>query len=373
MEWQDLSFKRNRAKRIGQKANHPESRLSLPDGLSWHFLLGMVAAVILIWLASGFYLVRPGEVALIQRFGKGDEISKQEGIHYHLPAPIERVVRLQVKEIKSLEIGFRTTDPGPPARYREIPAEASMLLRGENIMLIKAAVQYQISDPHDYLLNIEDQEKTVRNAAESALRQVIGQHTVESVLSSAKQQIQQQTQRLLQQILDRYRAGIKVASVELREVHPPAEVAEVLKKVDAAKDERDRLISKAREYLNEEMSKARAEAERMVSEAESYRDEIIRRAEGDTARFLKNYAQYRGAEEISRKKLYLEAMEQILSGAQKYVLMDTDQRFIGLLPLGSPGLFSALTEKPTLVEKPGISLSEKTQIEPLCDPNQLKR
>ncbi|MEW6381548.1 MAG: FtsH protease activity modulator HflK [bacterium] len=333
MEWRDLSSKRSKEKRVSQKADQAGGRLPFPDSLTWHAALWAAAGILLVWLASGLYIIRPGEVGIIRRFGRITEV-KEQGGHYHLPAPIEKLDRLQVKEIKSLEIGFRTVDPGPPARYRENLAEARMLVRDENIMVVKAAVKYQITDPRSYLFNIQDQEKTIRDAAESALRQVIGQNTLDSVLTGGKHQIQQETVGILQGILDLYQTGVKIISIELQDVHPPMELADAFKNAATARDERDKLVNEAQGQANEELAKARAEAARMTIEAESYRDEIIRHAEGDSARFLKNYAEYRGAEEVIRRKLYLETLEQILPEAHTYVLLESGQRFIGVLPFG---------------------------------------
>ena len=296
----------------------------------------------MIWLATGFYIVGPDEVGVIQRFGKLTEI-KSPGLHYHFPIPIEKVQRPKIKEIKRLEIGFRTIDPGPPARYREIPLEALMLTGDENIVNMNFIVQYQIKDPQFYLFNIRNQEKTIRDTAESALREVVGENKIEDILTVGKYQVQQETQNLLQSILDLYESGLKVATVELQDVHPPDEVMDAFKDVASAKEDKNKLINQAYGYRNDELPKARGEAAGIKADAEASRDEIIRYAEGDTSRFLQNYAEYKKAKEITRRRLYIETMEEVLPKVQKYILEKSGDGLIEVLPLGK-GILGGLGE-----------------------------
>ena len=333
MEWRDLSAKRNKEKRTDQTGDSPESGMPLKtEEMPWHIIPWVVGGIVLIWLATGLYIVEPGEVGIIQRFGRITE-TREQGLHYHLPLPIETVTCPNIKEISRLEIGFRTVDPGPPAKFREVPLEARMLARDENLIDINFTVQYQIRDPRLYLFHIRDQEKAIHDAAESTLCEIVGKNKIDDVLTVKKYQIQQEAQDTLQKILDLYQSGLRVVTVDLQNVHPPADVAEAFKSVVSARDDKNRLISEAHEYSNEELSKARMEATRMINEAEACRDEIVRRAEGDAARFLQNYAQYKGAEEVTRKRLYLETLEQILPKAQKYIV-ESGREFIGVLPFG---------------------------------------
>lgn len=332
MEWRDLSAKRDKGKRPNQKGDSAGSGMPPMEGVPWHIAPWVVGGILLIWLATGLYVVDPNEVGVVQRFGRVTGISEQ-GLHYHLPIPIEKVTCPKIKEINRLEIGFRTVDPGPPAKFREIPLESRMLASDENLIDINFTVQYQISDPQIYLFHVRNQEKMVRDAAESTLCEIIGKNKTGDVLTIEKHRIQQEAQDILQKILDTYQSGIKVVTVNLQDVHPPTEVADAFKSVASARDDKNRLISEAHNYCNDELPKSRAEATRTINEAEAYRDEIIRRAEGDAARFLQNYAQYKGAEEVTRKRLYLETMEQILPKAQKYI-MESGREFIGVLPFG---------------------------------------
>ena len=341
MEWPDLNVKRGGKKRSNQGAGGPpEFRLPSLENIPSHFIIVILAGIFFIWLATGLYTVGPDEVGVIQRFGKVTEV-KAPGLHYHFPIPIEKVQRPKIKEIKRLEIGFRTIDPGPPARYREIPLEALMLTGDENIVNMNFIVQYQIKDPQFYLFNIRNQEKTIRDAAESALREVIGKNKIEDILTVGKYRIQQETQELLQSILDLYKSGLKVATVELQDVHPPDEVMDAFKDVASAKEDKNKLINEAHGYYNDELPKARGEAARIIAEAEAIRDEIIRYAEGDTSRFLQNYEEYKKAKEITRRRLYIETMEDILPGVQKFILEKSGEGLIEILPLGKD-IFSHL-------------------------------
>ena len=343
MEWPDFNVKRGGKKRSDQGAGSPpEFRLPSLENIPSHLIFFVLAGIFLIWLATGFFTVGPDEVGVIQRFGKVTEI-KSPGLHYHFPIPIEKVQRPKIKEIKRLEIGFRTIDPGPPARYREIPLEALMLTGDENIVNMNFIVQYQIQDPRFYLFNIRNQEKTIRDAAESALREVIGKNKIEDILTVGKYQVKQETQNLLQSILDLYESGLKVATVELQDVHPPDEVMDAFKDVASAKEDKNKLINQAYGYRNDELPKARGEAAGIKADAEASRDEIIRYAEGDTSRFLQNYAEYKKAKEITRRRLYIETMEEVLPKVQKYILEKSGDRLIEVLPLGK-GIFGGLGE-----------------------------
>lgn len=333
MEWPDLTAKR-KVKGVkpamgGKPASGHPSLANIP----FWVVLASVGCLIAFWLGSGYYIVAPDEIGLVQRFGAVTKMT-EPGLHYHLPAPFEKVQLPKVKEIKRLEIGFRTIDPGPPARYRQIPLEALMLTGDENIVNINFIVQYQIHDPLAYTFTIRDQEKTILDAAESALREVIGKNMIEDILTTGKYQIQKETQDLLQSILDTYQSGIKVTTIELQDVHPPDEVMDAFKDVASAREDKNKLINEAYGYRNDEMPKARGEAAKMIAEAEASRDELVHYAEGDTARFLQNYEEYKNAKEITRKRLYLQTMEDILPEVEKYILEKSERGLLEILPLG---------------------------------------
>lgn len=292
----------------------PDFRALLGQGM-W----GVGLILLILWLLTGIYIVRPDQQGVIRRFGKQVRVTSP-GINYHLPLPFEKVDRPRVTEVKRVEIGFRTVDQGPPARYRDMPNEALMLTGGLNIIDIDMIVQYRIVDPINYLFKVRDIQSTVRVAAEAALRQVIGKHEIDEALTTGKGAIQEETQMILQEILDGYEAGLNVAAVQLQDVHPPAAVIDAFKDVASAKEDKDRLINLAEGYRNDIIPRTRGQAAQMVKDSEAWAAERITRAEGDAGNFTRILDQYRRAKDVTRKRMLLETMEEILPGVQKYIL-----------------------------------------------------
>ena len=287
-----------------------------------------------IWLLSGIFIVGPDEQGIIRRFGKHTRVASS-GINYHLPYPIEVVQKPKVTEMKRIEIGFRTFDPGPPARYRQVPNESLMLTGNLNIIDIDMIVQYKIKDAVKYLFNVKDVEETIHKSAESALRQVIGKHDIDEALTTGKFQIQEETMIMLQKVLNKYDVGILVVQVQLQDVHPPQEVAPDFKDVASAKEDREKKINQAQGYRNDVIPKARGEAEKLIREAEAYSAKRVAESEGDAQNFLNIYAEYARAKEITKKRMLLETMEEILPGIQKYIL--SGDGTVNLLPLAGQG------------------------------------
>lgn len=311
-------------------------------------LVGIISVlVIVLYLASGIFVVAPDEQGIIRRFGKFVRI-ESPGLNYHLPYPIETVVTPAVTQVKRVEIGFRTISFGPPARYREIPAEALMLTGDENIVSAQAIVQYKIKDPVSYLFNIILPEQTVRSAAEASLRQVIGEREIDEALTVGKYEIQEETKRLLQELLDSYKAGILVVAVQLQDVNPPKEVQDAFKDVASAKEDKSKYINQAQGYKNDIIPKARGEAVKMTKEAEGYKIERIKKAEGDAAKFNSILIEYKKGEYITKARLYLEAMEEILPNMNKIIVdLKENQSLINLLPLGNASILTAPSKEVT--------------------------
>lgn len=311
-------------------------------------LVGIISVlVIVLYLASGIFVVAPDEQGIIRRFGKFVRI-ESPGLNYHLPYPIETVVTPAVTQVKRVEIGFRTISFGPPARYREIPAEALMLTGDENIVSAQAIVQYKIKDPVNYLFNIILPEQTVRSAAEASLRQVIGERKIDEALTVGKYEIQEETKRLLQELLDSYKAGILIVAVQLQDVNPPKEVQDAFKDVASAKEDKSKYINQAQGYKNDIIPKARGEAVKMTKEAEGYKIERIKKAEGDAAKFNSILIEYKKGEYITKARLYLEAMEDILPNMNKIIVdLKENQSLINLLPLGNASILTAPSKEVT--------------------------
>lgn len=311
-------------------------------------LIGIISVlVIVLYLASGIFVVAPDEQGVIRRFGKFTRI-ESPGLNYHLPYPIETVLTPAVTQVKRVEIGFRTIAFGPPARYRQIPIEALMLTGDENIVSAEAIVQYKIKDPVNYLFNIILPEQTVRSAAEASLRQVIGERKIDEALTVGKYEIQEETKRLLQILLDSYEAGILIVAVQLQDVNPPKEVQDAFKDVASAKEDKSRYINQAQGYRNDLIPKARGEAVKMTKEADGYKIERIKKAEGDVAKFNNILTEYKKGEYITRARLYLETMEEILPNMNKVIIdLEENQSLINLLQLGDASILNAPSKEVT--------------------------
>jgi membrane protease subunit HflK len=265
-------------------------------------------------------------------------------MNYHLPYPIETVMKTDVQNIRRFEIGFRTMDPGPPARYQAVDNEAHMLTGDENIISVWFIVQFKIKNAADFLFRVEDPDKTVKEAAEAAMREVIGDNKIDTALTVGKMEIQNNTQKTLQDILDKYESGMHVVSVQLQEVHPPKEVRAAFKDVASAREDRNKYVNQAEGYRNDILPKAKGEAAQMIFKAEAYKAEKVERAEGDAHRFLSVLTEYRKAKDITRKRLYLETLEEVYQRGKKYIIDSKNSGVLPLLPLQSP---EALIPQPT--------------------------
>jgi len=307
----------------------------------------VLVLVIALYFASGIFVVAPDEQGVVRRFGKFTRI-ESSGLNYHLPYPIETVLTPAVTRVKRVEIGFRTISSGPPARYQKFPAEALMLTGDENIVSAEAIVQYKIKDPVSYLFNIILPEETVKSAAEAALRQVIGERKIDEALTIGKYEIQEETKKALQVLLDSYESGILVVAVQLQDVNPPNEVQDAFKDVASAKEDKSKYINQAQGYENDLIPKARGEAVKMTKEAEGYKIERIKKAEGDVAKFNNILTEYKKGEYITQARLYLETMEEILPNMNKVIVdLKENQSLINLLPLGDSSILTAPSKEVT--------------------------
>ena len=307
-----------------------DSEISVPDKLLSMGVLPTIAIAIVIWLLLGLYSVGPDEVGVVQRFGKYNRVVGS-GLNYHIPYPIETVKTPKVTEVKRIEIGFRTVGKN---QYRTIEQESLMLTGDENIVDAELIVQYKIKDPIDYLFNFIGPELTLREASEASLRTVIGRHNIDEALTSGKLMIQEETKELLQIILDKYETGVIVVAVQLQDVSPPKQVIDAFKDVASAKEDKNRMINEAEGYRNDVIPKARGQAQAMIRESEGFRESRIKRAEGDVAKFIAIVKEYTKAKEVTKERLYLEAMEEILPGIDKYIVPNgEDGNLLNLLNL----------------------------------------
>jgi modulator of FtsH protease HflK len=298
-------------------------------------------AVVVIWLASGFYRVLPDEVGIVLRFGAYNRTT-QPGLNYHLPSPIETVLTPSVTRINRTEIGYRSgeTEIGQ-AGVRQVPEEALMLTGDENIVDINFTVFWAINDAKAYLFNIRDPELTVKSAAESAMREVVGETPIAQALAEGRAKIEADTRQLLQSILDSYGAGIALTQLQLQRVDPPAEVIDAFRDVQAALADRARLRNEAETYRNGIIPGARGDAVQIEQQAEAYRLATVAHAQGDAARFVSVYRAFKAAQEVTLQRLYLETMEEVLKNSNKVIIDKSAQGGNGVLPyLALPALGS---------------------------------
>jgi modulator of FtsH protease HflK len=308
-------------------------RRYLPGGMGGgRGLLLVLAAIVLLWLASGIYTVQPDEVGIVLRFGAYDR-KAEPGVNYHLPTPIEQAFTPKVTRVNRTEIGFRanTETGGRGPRTGEVPEEALMLTGDENIVDINFSVFWVIKSAEAYLFNIRRPEETVKVAAESAMREVIGHTEIATAFAEGRGKIETDTHTLLQQILDAYQSGIEVTQVQLQKVDPPAPVIDAFRDVQSAKIDLQRLVNESQSYRNDVVPRAHGDATRVVQEAEAYRQQVVRQAEGEASRFLSVYQSYKAAEDVTARRLYIETMESILKGTNK-VILDKSASGTGVLP-----------------------------------------
>ena len=296
--------------------------LSAPAGGKVKWIL---VALVAVWLLSGIYIVNPDEEGVVLRFGKYDR-TVGAGPHYALPFPIETVYKPKVTQVQRVEVGFRSVGQGRTFQQganRSLPEESGMLTGDENIVNVQFSVQYQIKNPVEYLFNVTDQAAVVKNAAEAAMREVIGNSLIDSAITDGKLKIQSDATVLLQEVLDRYEAGIQVLAVQMQDVHPPQEVSDAFKDVASAREDKSRIINEAEAYRNALLPQARGEAAAILNKAEAYRVARLRQAEGESRRFDALRQEYEKAPDVTRQRLYYETMEEILAAARDKTLLDS--------------------------------------------------
>lgn len=291
----------------------------------------VVGVIALAGLFSSFYSVGPDEVGVIRRFGAYVRTTNP-GLHLKFPF-VEKVNKVKVKYIFKEEFGFRTTSPGVVTQYstREFFDESLMLTGDLNVLVVEWIVQFKVKDPSKLLFNIRNPLRTIRNISEAVMRQVVGDNTVNEVLTSRRVEINQQVQDKLQDILDSYDSGVQIVTVKLQDVNPPDQVKPSFNEVNEAKQEKEKVINQAWEKYNKIIPKARGEAERTIKESEGYGLKRINQAKGDAAKFIATWEAYKTSKDVTKKRLYLEAMNEILPKVGNKFIVDSAEK--GILPL----------------------------------------
>lgn len=305
----------------------------LPGGdVSGRGILLLILVAAAIWLGTGFYRVDTDEQGVVLRFGKVHAVT-EPGLRYRLPWPVDSVLTPKVTSVNREEIGFRSLGDSPTrgAQTRDVPEESLMLTGDENIVDIDFTVLWQVKDAGQYLFNVVEPSRTIKQVAESAIREVVGKNNIQFILTEGRTKIADDTRRVMQAVLDGYSAGIVVTQVALQRTEPPASVIDAFRDVQAAQADRERAQNEAEGYRNDIIPRARGEVQRLLQQAEAYKQETIANAQGDASRFTQVYNEYRQAKDVTTKRMYLETMEQIMRGTNK-VIIDGQSGGQGVVP-----------------------------------------
>ena len=296
-------------RRGGGAGGEPPSARQLGGGFGL-----LVGLVLLVWLASGFYIVDESQRGVVLTFGKYSQTTGP-GLRWRMPYPIQSAELVNVSQVRTIEVGYRNNVKSKVMR------ESLMLTDDENIVDIQFAVQYILKDPEDYLFNVRRPDEVVMLVAESAMREIVGKSSMDFVLYEGREQIAAGAQKLIQEILDRYRTGVSISRVTLQNAQPPEQVQAAFDDAVKAKQDLERQKSEGQAYYNDVVPKARGAASRLIEEANGYRQRVVANAEGEASRFRQILVEYSRAPAVTRERMYLETMQQIMTSTSK-VLID---------------------------------------------------
>ncbi len=310
-------------------------RQAMPGGRMGGPFAAIIGLIVL--LVIGFFgftvRVNPDELGIVLRFG---EYVRQlpPGLNFRLPYPVEVVELPKVTRISRIEVGMRgSSDRDMATTMRDVPEESLMLTGDENIVDIDFVVLWQISNAPDYLFNIQNPEGTVKDVAESSMREIVGQSDIEPILTAARAKTEADVQTLIQRILDGYGAGIRIVQVQLQKVDPPAQVIDAFRDVQAARADQERLQNEAQTYANRVVPEARGEASRILQSAQGYRDRVIAEAQGEADRFEDVLVQYQKAPGVTRQRIFIDTMQEVLSNTDKIIIDGKSGGVVPYLPL----------------------------------------
>ena len=298
---------------------------ALPGGGGFSPAVGLLVVVglVALWLFQAIYTVQPDEVAVELRFGKPKEELSEPGLHFHL-WPFETVERANIAE-KLLDIGSAQRDRG---------SSGLMLSGDQNIVDVKFSIAYQVEDPKAYLFNVSDPDGMLRQIGESAMREIVGRRPAQDIFRDNRQGIAEDVRTIIQQTLNEYRSGLAVNAISIEDAAPPREVADAFDEVQRAEQDEDRFVEESNQYSNQKLGQARGEAAQILEEAAAYKNRIVLEAEGEAQRFISVYDQYAKAPGVTRERLFIETMEQVLKGANKVIVeQGSGQGVIPYLPL----------------------------------------
>lgn len=302
-------------------------KINVPRGFPGVVVVGLLA-LFLIW--TSFYTVSPEEVGVVLTFGAFSKVT-DPGLHLKLPYPIQTVSKVPVQRQLKQEFGFRTESASVRSQFASVSDESLMLTGDLNVGVVEWTTQYRVSDPYLYMFKVRSLEETFRDMNEAVMRTVVGDRSVSEVLTVGRQEIASEVERRLQELCDQYETGIRIEQIVLQDVTPPEPVRPSFNEVNQAQQERERMINEARAEFNRVVPRARGEALQTIQEAEGYATDRVNRAEGDAARFRALYEAYRRAPEVTRRRLYLEMMLEVLPQVRQKLVID--EGIQNLLPL----------------------------------------
>ena len=276
----------------------------------------MLVGTLAIYFATGIYVVPPDRQAVVTRFSRVADARVLPGIHYHWPYPVERMVRMKVRETKRAIVGGEAVDE---TLGRTLPLETQFVTGDQNVIQMRAVAQYNISSPPDFLFRAENVENLVRDAVETEFARETAHRGVDALLTTEKVQVQEAVRAHAQGLLDGYQAGVELTSVNIEAIQPPAEVADAFRDVSGARADAERIVNEAQGYANDELPKARGEAQQLLEGAEAYRVRKVNEARGDAERFSKLVEEYHKAQQVTSERLYVEAMEEVLPKVKKLI------------------------------------------------------
>lgn len=291
---------------------------------------GLAAVLVVVWLLFGLYIVAPAERGVVLVFG-GHKETSLPGLNWNWPYPIGSVIKVDVDQIRNQEIGYRTGGRGQGGIVPKLD-EALMLTRDENIVDVKFDAQYKIKDAAAFLFSVADPEETLKQVVETAVREVVGRSDMDFVITEGRSDIALRVSALTQETLDRYNTGLQVTLVNMQNAQPPEQVQDAFADAVKAREDEQRLKNEAEAYANGVIPEARGFAARQIEEANAYRDRIIAQAEGEAARFTKILEEYTKSPEVTRRRLYLETMEDVLGNTNK-VVVDVQGNNVLMLPM----------------------------------------
>ena len=321
-----VDFLNNLDKRGSTNGSIPDMNSTDKNNLKKLFMIVPIFFGILAVLSS-IYTIQPGEIGVIQRFGKFSSYTNP-GLNLKIPF-VDRLTKVNVEKVRRIEIGFRSER----ARVNVLQ-ESLMITKDENIVSAQAIIQWKIKDPGNYLFKVANPILTIKNSAEVALRSTVGVTLIDDALTTGRDAIQIKTKEFLQILLDSYSSGVQITDVKLQIVDPPDEVKDAFNEVVRAKEDKERLINEAKGFSEDVIPKARGEAEKMLKEAEGYKEKRISTAQGDTSRFNQIYSEYRKDKDVTKTRIYLEKLTDVLQKPKKVIGTDSSGGALNLLQLG---------------------------------------